>query len=266
MGQSSTKPAVNIGYRAFRVLPFALTLGCIGLLTYCEICGEPFNVSHEDGLLEWSTVYFLIVCTIMALGALVVDRRKLTRPQQIFLVVLSILLLFAAGEELSWGQRLFDWHVPEALSKEAGGLIQAGHGDTAVHNLSFRSKYLRFSIGGVLFGVVLLTSMFLHGIWLPLALKRHNHRAEWVVKNIGVFVPPLDLGLLAFTAALLFHFLKPLSATEAREYKEFIIPVIFAFMLVHSYFQSNNQARIRASCALFMAVALWAIACAMIYI
>ena len=47
--------------RAYRMVPFALTLGCAGLLAWCAIFGEPFNVSGEDGLLEWGTVFFFLL-------------------------------------------------------------------------------------------------------------------------------------------------------------------------------------------------------------
>ncbi len=248
----------EIAHRAFRAFPFVLTLACGGLLIYCAIRGEPGNVSREDGLLEWGTVYFMLVCAALAVGALVVSRRRLRRPQRLFLLLLSLMLLLGAGEELSWGQRLFGWQAPEMLSSK-GSLIRAGHGDIAIHNLSFRSTYLRFSVGGVLFGVVLLTGMFLHGVWLPLALRREKPSARWIVDRLGVFVPPLELGILAVTAAAVFHFLKPLELTESREYKEFIIILILAFMLVHSCFRHSRQEHVRASWALLGAIILWAI-------
>ncbi len=239
-------------------LPYVLTLGCGGLLIFCAIRGEPFNVSGEDGWLEWSTVYFMGVGFILALCALFFDR-TLKRPQRIFLVVLAVGLLLAAGEEVSWGQRIFDWEVPDSMTKESGSLIQAGHGDTALHNLSFRSKYLKFSIGGVLFGVVLLGGLFIHGIWLPRAEPRDHPRARWLVDRLGVFVPPLDLGVMAFVAALVFHFSDSIDSTQSREYKEFILPVLLAFMLVQSFYKQNRPARTGASAALLVLTAVWVV-------
>lgn len=244
--------------RGTRLLPYVVTISCGVLLVYCAVRGEPFNVSNEDGLLEWGTVYFLGVAALLAGAALAFDRH-LVRAQKGFLIALIVLLALAVGEELSWGQRIFEWEVPEALTKESGGLIQAGHKDTTLHNLSFRSKYLKFSIGGLIFGVVLLTGLFVHGIWLPRAIRRGDERARRLVARFGVFVPPLELGVLVFSAALVLHFLKPLQLTESREYKEFVIAFVFAFMLVRSYFAQQPRVRARVSGALLLAVGVWAI-------
>lgn len=239
------------------LVPAVITAAAAGLLAFCAWRGEPFNVSAEDGLLEWSTVYFLLVCAIAAIAALVANRRRLARPQRWFLVVLTTLLLLAVGEELSWGQRLLDLSPPEALAANEDNLIQVGHGDITLHNLSFKSKYLRFSVGGVLLGVVLITGIFVHGVWLPRAIRRDDKLARWFVDRMGVFVPAAQLGALMFAAALVLHFLKPLELTESREYKEFVIALILAFMLVQAYFSSDGRASRAATGSLLAAVGVW---------
>ncbi len=251
---------------ATRAAPFVFVLAGAGLLAWCARFGEPFNLSAEDGVLEWGTVYFMLLCAILALAAAVSGRRSAPRPRRIFLIVLSVLLLLAAGEEISWGQRLWGVPVPAALAKDAGGMIHVGHGDTAIHNLTFRSELVRFSVGGVLFGVPLLGGLFLHGIWLPVAARRGHGSALWAVNRLGVFVPPLELGILTFTASLVFHVLKPLELTEAREYKELVIPLILAFMLVRSCFDHSRSVRERASSAVLVAAAVWILASVVIVI
>ncbi len=247
----------SISDSATRAAPFVFVLFCAGLLAWCAHFGEPFNVSGEDGVLEWGTVYFLLVGAILALTAAFKNQPLTPRPRRIFLIVLSVLLVLAAFEEISWGQRLWGVPVPEALAKDAGGMIHVGHGDTSIHNLSFRSEFIRFSIGGVLFGAPLLIILFLHGIWLPVATKREHPLALWLVNRLGVFVPPLELGILMFTASFVFHILKPLESTEAREYKEIVIPLVLVFMLLQSCFDRNQSDSKRASVAVLIATAAW---------
>ncbi len=86
---------------------------------------------------------------------------------------------------------------------------------------------------------------------------RSQFRGILAGNRLGVFVPPLGLGILAFTASLVFHVLKPLELTEAREYKELVIPLILAFMLVRSCFDHSRSVRERASSAVLVAAVAW---------
>lgn len=124
----------------------------VGLLTVASgaIHKELFKLlTGEDRLFE--TVQFLV---LVAGGAMLVPLGlHLRRQGEVgvgFLYLLGALfLLFVAGEELSWGQRIFDWRTPEELARVNR------QGETTLHNISgveaaFRG--LKFAAG--LYGAV----------------------------------------------------------------------------------------------------------------
>ena len=62
---------------------------------------------REDGLVEWLTVLGLILGVIVCIQRFF-KLRKVRSWWFLFIVLgLAILLFFAAGEEISWGQRIF---------------------------------------------------------------------------------------------------------------------------------------------------------------
>jgi len=69
---------------------------------------------QEDGFFENFTVVLTLISSLIFfyLGVYykVIDKK-------IFLFLFAILLFFYSMEEISWGQRIFDWETPEALSE-----------------------------------------------------------------------------------------------------------------------------------------------------
>lgn len=253
-----TDPPLTALQRATAAMPYLLVAGAFGLLVYCIARGgEPFNVSDEEGLMETGTIVFFFICALIAGVALRANRATLRRAERVFLVVFIIIMFVGIGEELSWGQRIGGWDVPEVIAAERGGLIQAGHEDTALHNLSFKSRYLRVSVGGMLFGIVLIAALAAHGIWLPIAHRKGERFATWLVKRTGVFVPPLKLGILVTVAAAMLHYSKPFDATAGREYKECVIPAVYAFMMLGVYFGGRRAVDRRMRMTVIALLAVW---------
>ncbi len=63
---------------------------------------------REDGLVEYLTAIFLFLASVVALYR-IFEYRKLKKPLWILTAsVLAFLFFFAAGEEISWGQRIFN--------------------------------------------------------------------------------------------------------------------------------------------------------------
>jgi hypothetical protein len=104
-------------------------------------------VIPEDGLVEWLTPLVLISAFSIALSLL----RRAPRGLRTWLVLFAIGCFYFAGEEVSWGQRLFGWATPEpwqAINKQS---------ETNLHNLSglLDSKpRLLLSIGMLIGGIV----------------------------------------------------------------------------------------------------------------
>jgi len=68
---------------------------------------EFLNYVREDGPVEYPTAFFLFFSSLVCLYR-VFQYRKLKKPLWILTwAVLVLLFFFAAGEEISWGQRIF---------------------------------------------------------------------------------------------------------------------------------------------------------------
>ena len=68
---------------------------------------------HESGAIEWVTVAFLLVGIVAALGALRFAAGRGARWLRAWVVLLLLGAVYFAGEELSWGQHVFQWSTPE---------------------------------------------------------------------------------------------------------------------------------------------------------
>jgi hypothetical protein len=72
----------------------------------------PHAWSREDGPLEWATFGCLLVGALCAVAA---AWRRPSGAARLLCAAVGAVLIVAAGEEISWGQRLFDVETPAAL-------------------------------------------------------------------------------------------------------------------------------------------------------
>jgi len=95
------------------------------LLTTIVICGailfllylQPFALAHiiaEDNLGQYGTA---ICHLIAAVTLLFMATRSLPLSTRIVCVVLAAAAIFIAGEEISWGMRMFPYSVPESIAR-----------------------------------------------------------------------------------------------------------------------------------------------------
>ncbi|WP_371227776.1 hypothetical protein [Roseovarius sp. 2305UL8-3] len=116
----------------------------------------------EDGLVEYGTAIALLVASFILIRNGLSLRSHGTKLAVGLTFFYALLFFFGAGEEISWGQRIFGWETPEAM-KEINR-----QDETTLHNLEF---------GGValtkhLFGPVLTLTILLYLLVLPLLYPR----------------------------------------------------------------------------------------------
>lgn len=70
-------------------------------------------LSVEDGLLETITTIFALLSSIILLFSIRKHKGKIDISVKI---ILSFMFLFFGMEEISWGQRIFEWETPQSLS------------------------------------------------------------------------------------------------------------------------------------------------------
>lgn len=135
------------------------------------------RLAYEDGGLEWTQCLILLAAAAALLGAI---RNGFAwgselRPARRLLICGVIVVGVAVAEELSWGQRLLAFDVPESLT------AFNHQGELTLHNLSILQP-VRHYLQAAPFAVLLLISLW------PLRAKR-----AW----LRLCLPPRGMAVLA---------------------------------------------------------------------
>jgi len=150
-------------------------------------------LTHEDGLLEWLQVVALSLGMVVSLVR-VVRLRK--RKPPIFLLMtfgLALVFFFGAGEEISWGQRLFKI---ESTNYFASNNSQ---GETNFHNLMIDGVYINKLVFGKLLGVAIAFYLLI----LPMLYLKIS-KLKTIIDKFAVPIPRFHhfvVLLLVFIAA-----------------------------------------------------------------
>jgi hypothetical protein len=122
---------------AFSVLAVYLLVS-VSLLRLPAAVVDP--LIDEDGLIEWfGALCLLLGSCLIALSVRELRRTGASWVKQTSYVVVGLILFVAFGEEISWGQRIFDIATPEAL------LRVNSQGETNFHNLYGNENGQNFS-------------------------------------------------------------------------------------------------------------------------
>lgn len=134
----------------------------------------------EDGSIEWLTVFGLLLCSAICHYRAFALRRG--RAWYFFLTsfVLGLLLFLAAGEEISWGQRLLGIQSPEYFKENN---LQ---GETNFHNLVVNG----IKVNQIIFSFVLIGVLAIYLVVFPL-LYRSKAWMKRFVDTWGIPMPRL---------------------------------------------------------------------------
>lgn len=128
---------------------------------------------QEDGIVEWLTVLGLLlgvgVC-LSRFGKL----RKYRNWWFLFVTLdLGLLLFFAAGEEISWGQRIFGIKSSEFF------LEKNAQGETNLHNLVVDGVKLN----KIIFSIGLIAVLAIYLLIIPVLYRKTQSIKSWLDKS-----------------------------------------------------------------------------------
>ncbi len=138
------------------------------------------NFTAEDGVVENLTAFALALAGLIVIADIVrKSKQKAVTKFWIFCRVLfALLLIFGAGEEISWGQRIFDVSSGEFF------LENNAQAETNLHNLTVGDVKLN----KLIFGQLLTVGLVLYFIFLPILYKRVD-KIKKLIDTFGVPVP-----------------------------------------------------------------------------
>jgi len=125
-------------HKQANTVPFVLLFGIYASLGYDPL-GSAFFwwLQKEDGLLENLSVIFLIIASLtFALSGFL--SKAINNQQKIIFYLMSLTFFVWAGEEISWGERLFNYSNDFISSHNA-------QGETTVHNLKLIQPFLHYA-------------------------------------------------------------------------------------------------------------------------
>ncbi|MEI4262731.1 hypothetical protein [Roseovarius sp. D0-M9] len=193
------------------------------------VAPEYFTLSfaREDGPVEYGTAVLLLVASgVMASHALSLWRQG-RRGAALLTALYGLLFFFAAGEEISWGQRIIGWDSGEFF------LENNKQDETNLHNLMVGDVHLTKS----LFGPVLTICILLYLVALPLIYPKGGRIAR-LADRMAVPVPWLKHAAIALVASII---IAVLDADRKWEVYEFI----FSLLIVSIFLLPQNPSKTR---------------------
>lgn len=147
-------------------------LGFILVVTLFSIAMKYINndvfvsiIATEDGVIEWLTVLGLALTSIACFRRVVLLKGEKSRLFLFMTILLGLAFFFGAGEEISWGQRIFNTQSSEFFQQHNA------QGETNLHNLVVGGKKINKIIFGVGLHLVLLIYLL---ILVPLYKRKQG--------------------------------------------------------------------------------------------
>jgi hypothetical protein len=190
-------------------------------ITYIPLFMNPGIVEafvNEDMIFESLTaIYFFITCLLLGIAFFRLPPppgdKKYFVLKKISLITLAVLFFVAAGEEISWGQRIFNIETPESIKQVN---VQE---ELTIHNLDFfqgETATLDFSQLQTLFS---LAFVFL----LPLGALVIQRLLKFDLRAI-VPIVPIQVGALALLNYVIQKILRNVVEVVPNLYQHSIMP------------------------------------------
>jgi hypothetical protein len=184
------------------------------------------NFLKEDGLVENLTALFLLVSACVAVYRVILASRSSAKIRMLTWGVIALMFVFGAGEEISWGQRLFNI--------ETTGFFKS-------NNLQQETNFHNLVIGGVkinklVFSQMLMVFLAFYFVFLPV-LARKSAFIQRIVKLFGIPVPRWHHIVVIIAGILVISRFPYLRSGELNEFVFSII--IFLIFLYPSKIEST---------------------------
>ncbi|MDD3604553.1 MAG: hypothetical protein PHD86_05145 [Kiritimatiellae bacterium] len=224
----------------------AVYIGLIGLFfLYWGIhrISPEFHMNYmqgEDRAAEWLTFIGFAGAAAMS-WAILRFRAVMGRKTIAFFALLGLFMFVCAGEEISWGQRIFGFGTPEAM-------VEVNEqNEFNLHNLSFEHLHPKDIVSWF---------MKIYGIILPLVFLRRYIRGE---NEIFKFIPAPVCTPAFVIPELINVFEDQLAAFVARYFGPFTLPPVCPSVSVLIKRQCEELIEMYWGLAIFMALLMiWA--------
>ncbi|MGE0797605.1 MAG: hypothetical protein AB7G13_11270 [Lautropia sp.] len=137
-----------------------------------ELFAEEFTV--EDGFVEWMTSIALLIAFVVSVRRFVRVRNRFGWRGKLVLLFVCAVSLFGAGEEISWGQRVFGIETPAALVE------RNAQREFNLHNLTFEWRGETIKINRLVFGRGLTLALLIYLFVMSPLYRRNDRFRRWI--------------------------------------------------------------------------------------
>jgi hypothetical protein len=210
------KTLTNIDKTAYIFLIVIFGLGIYYANTNLQYFDEVFTV--EDGFVESGSAIFLFISSMLLLFRFFKLFKEKKSLWKIGILAMSLLFFFGAGEEISWGQRIFNVESSEYF------LENNAQGETNLHNMVVDGT----KINKLIFSQLLTAILIVYLLITPFLFRKY----EWVKTLANKFAVPIvkwhhTIAFLVGTALLLF-----ISSNRKWEIYEMAFSIIFLLVFL----------------------------------
>lgn len=204
------------------IYPFIIIILVLSL--YIGFSNVPYfndTFAKEDGTVENVTALFLLsICLIQVFRFF-----KLRKYKNGFWIIgtlfFAIMFLFGSGEEISWGQRIFNFETGEYFTQNN---LQ---NETNLHNLKIGSVKLN----KLIFSQLLVIGLVIYLIILPIIYKRYN-RIKMITNKFAIPIPKTH-HTIAFIAGTIIIAIIPDEASRKWEVYEMVFGALFLLIFLN---------------------------------
>lgn len=180
----------------------------------------------EDGVVEYGTAIALFLASLILVKNALSLKSTASKLAVGLTLFYALLFFFGAGEEISWGQRIFGWETSEAM-KEINR-----QDETTLHNIEISGVALTKH----LFGPILTVTILLYLVVLPLLYPR----VGWISRladRLAVPVPGLRHAALALISSLIIAVIDVDRKWEVYE-------LVFGLLVISIFLLPQNRDRV----------------------
>lgn len=205
-------------------LGFAFLLIVFGIgLYFANTDAEYFDIHYaqEDGFAEYGTAFMLLCISLLCASRLFNLGKYKSISWKIGLVGMALVFLFGAGEEISWGQRIFGIESSEYFKENNA------QQETNLHNMVVGGT----KVNKLIFSQLLTLILVIYLIILPI-LYRKVEKIKNLVDMFGVPLPRIQhtIAFLVATGIVLV-----MQASRKWELYELAFGVIFFLIFLNPF-------------------------------
>lgn len=185
---------------------------------------------REDGVVEWLTVAGLLLGSFLCLRRFLQLRKTRTTWFLFVTLFASIFLFFAAGEEISWGQRIFGIESSEFFKEHNK------QGETNLHNLIVGGR----NINKIIFSIGLVAIMAIYLLLVPILYSKWANFRRFADRS-AIPIPHFYHVVAVATFFLLTEMIRHGKRAEILEAGEALLFFMILAYPINKYIFDNNH-------------------------